>query len=79
VVVGYSSNMVNRLKNVPEPRRKVVDEFLAERSAVKENETERFRKELPSAQVVMLTNAEHACFIDREDDVLREMRLFLAK
>jgi len=79
VVVGYPSNMVNRLKNLPEPRRKVMDEFLAERSAVKKKETERFRKELPSAQVVMLTNAEHACFIDREDDVLREMRAFLVK
>jgi pimeloyl-ACP methyl ester carboxylesterase len=79
VVVGYPSNMVNRLKNLPEPRRKAVDEFLAERSAVKTKETERFREELPSAQVVTFTNAEHACFIDREDDVLREMRLFLAK
>jgi hypothetical protein len=57
----------------------VIDEFLAERSTVKKKETERFRKELPSAQVVMLTNAEHACFIDREDDVLREMRAFLVK
>ena len=79
MVVGYPSNMVNRLKNLPEPRRKAVDEFLAERSAVKKKETERFREELPSAQVVTFTNAEHACFIDREDDVLREMRLFLAK
>jgi hypothetical protein len=24
----------------------------------------------------MLTNTEQACFIDREDDVLREMRAF---
>ena len=79
VVVGYPSNMLNRLKNLPLQRRQVVDEFLAERDAVKKNETDRFRKELPSAQVVMLTNAEHACFIDREGDVLREMRAFLMK
>src|SRR6266540_931254 len=29
-VVGFPSNMVNRFKTLPEPRRKVVDEFLRE-------------------------------------------------
>jgi hypothetical protein len=74
VVVGFPTNMIERFKTFPEPRRKVIDDFLRERSAVKKRETERFCKELPSARVVMLTNATHACFIDREDEVLREMR-----
>src|SRR2546426_568913 len=77
-VVGLPTNMVERFKTLPEPRRKVMDEFLRFRSAIKEKETERFRKELPSARVVVLTNANHACFIDREHEVLREMQAFLA-
>ena len=42
-------------------------------------ERELFRKAIPNGRVVMLTNADHHCFIDREDEVLREMRTFLAK
>jgi len=38
---------------------------------------ERFRKEIPNGRVVVFTNADHHCFIDREDDVVREMRNFL--
>jgi len=78
-VVGFPSNMVNHFKTLPEPRRKAVDEFLRFLSAIKEKESERFREQLPSARVVALTNADHECFIDREDEVLREMRQFLAK
>lgn len=44
-----------------------------------EQEIEHFRKETPNGRVVILTNADHACFIDRQDEVLREMRAFLAK
>jgi hypothetical protein len=78
-VVGFPSNMVNHFKTLPEPRRKAVDEFLRLLSTIKENESERFRKQLPSAQVVVFTNSDHNCFIEREAEVLREMREFLAK
>src|SRR5260221_381301 len=78
-VVGFPSNMVNHFKTLPEPRRKAVDDFLRFLSAIKEKESERFRKQLPSARVVVLTNADHECFIEREDEVLREMQSFLAK
>jgi pimeloyl-ACP methyl ester carboxylesterase len=79
VVVGVPTNMIERFRTLPKPRRKVIDEFLSERNVVKERETKRFREELPSARMVMLTNANHACFIDRDEDVLREMREFLVK
>src|SRR5207248_2610359 len=46
VVVGYPTNMIERFKTLPEPRRKVIDDFLRKHSAVKKKETERFRKEL---------------------------------
>ena len=78
-VVGFPSNMVNSFKALPEPRRRAVEEFLREFEAMKERETEHFRNELPSARVVVLTNADHDCFIDREADVLREVGRFLAK
>ena len=77
-VVGFPTNTFEAFKELPEPRRKVAEDALREVLVVKRRETERFRKELPNARLVMLTNANHACFIDREDDVLREMREFLA-
>src|SRR5262249_36167339 len=78
-VVGLTTNAVDYFNSLPEPRRKVAEDFLRQRNAVKGKETERFCKELPSARLVMFTNANHACFIDREDEVLREMCTFLAK
>ena len=77
-VVGLPTNTVEHFKSLPEPSRKVIEDFLRQRKAVKDKETERFRMELPRARLVMFTNANHACFIDREADVLREMRKFLS-
>ena len=71
--------MANQFKALPEPRRKALDEFLSVVNRSKEKETERFRKELPSGRVVVFTNADHHCFIDKENEVVREMRQFLAK
>jgi len=78
-VIGFPSNMVNYFKTLPEPRRKVMDEFLTRVRGIKEKEMERFRKELPSARVVVLTNADHHCFIERESEVVREMRESLSR
>jgi non-heme chloroperoxidase len=78
-VVGFSSNTLNYFKTLPEPRRKAMDGFQTTVIEVKAKEIERFRKELPSARIVAFTNADHHCFIDREADVLREMRAFLAR
>ena len=77
-VVGLSSKTLNYIKTLPEPRRKAVDDFQTTLIEIKGKELERFRKELPSARVVAFTNADHHCFIDREDDVVREMRKFLS-
>jgi len=76
-VVGFSSNGLKHLETL-EPRPEPRQELQATILKIKAKEIERFRKELPSARVVYFTNADHACFIDREDDVLREMRTFLA-
>src|SRR6266568_9565960 len=54
-----------------------MDEFLSHFTGTVVKENEGFRNELPSARVVALTHADHDCFIDREDEVVREMRAFL--
>jgi len=76
--IGYQKD-VDRAESLPEPQRKNAREFLQAQRKYHEQEIEHFRKELPSARVVVLTNANHACFIDREDDVVREMREFLTR
>jgi pimeloyl-ACP methyl ester carboxylesterase len=75
--IGYQK-AVDRAETLPEPQRKTALEFLQAQRRYHEQEIEHFRRELPSARVVVLTNAEHDVFIDREDEVLREMRAFLA-
>ena len=42
-----------------------------------EQEIEHFRREIPNGRTIVFTNHDHVCFIDREPDVLREMRKFL--
>ena len=78
-VAGFPSKMTDRLKTLPEARRNAMAEFLSYFNGIKEQEAERFRKELPGARILVLTNADHHCFIDREDEVVREMRKFLAE
>ncbi len=43
-----------------------------------QQELEHFRKEIPDRRVIELADTDHHCFIDRESDVVREMRRFLA-
>lgn len=78
-VIGVPTNMLNYFETLPEPRRKVMNEFLSRYTETVVKECERFRTELPSARVVVLRNADHDCFIDREHDVVREMRTFLSR
>jgi pimeloyl-ACP methyl ester carboxylesterase len=74
--IGYQKD-VDRAETLPEPQRKNALEFLKAQRKYHEREIEHFRKGIPSARVVVLTNATHACFIDREDEVVREMQAFL--
>jgi hypothetical protein len=69
----------DHVKGLPEPRRKSINEFLSFVSGTKDKELERVHKELPSGRVVVMTNADHHGFIERENEVVREMREFLVK
>ena len=74
--IGYKE-AVDRAETLPAPQRKDVQEFLKAQRRYHEHEIEHFRKDIPSARVVVLTNASHTLFIDRENEVVREMRAFL--
>lgn len=76
--VGYKEAR-DRAETLSEPQRRDAQEFLKAQRKYHEQEIEHFRREIPSARVVVLTNASHTPFIDREDEVLREIRAFLTK
>jgi len=77
-VVGYQKD-VDSAETLPEPQRKNVQEFLKAQRKYHEQEIEHFRREISNGRTIVFTNADHVCFIDREPDVLREMRKFLSK
>jgi pimeloyl-ACP methyl ester carboxylesterase len=76
--IGYQK-AVDQTATLPEPQRKGVQEFLKTQRKYHEQEIEHFRAEIPNGRIIVFTNAEHACFIDRQSEVVREMRAFLAK
>jgi pimeloyl-ACP methyl ester carboxylesterase len=76
--IGYQK-VVDWAETLPEPQRKNTQEFLKAQRKYHQQEIEHFRKQIPNGRVVVLTNADHACFIDRQDEVIREMRAFLGK
>ena len=76
--IGYQKD-VDRAEMLPEPQRQHVLGFLEAQRKYHEQEIEHFRREIPGARVVVFTNASHTPFIERADEVLREMRAFLTK
>jgi len=78
-VINPGANAVKQLTGLTEQRRTEINDFLRECRKMKAKEIDLFRKAIPNGQVFTLTNADHHCFIDREADVVREMRSFLAK
>jgi non-heme chloroperoxidase len=77
-VVGFSSKLSDLVKTLPEATRKKAEGSLSTMKKFQEQEIERFRKEIRNGRVVVLTNADHHCFIQRQDEVVREMQGFLA-
>src|SRR5437762_1139849 len=71
--------VVDWIESLPEPQRKDAQEVVQAQRKYYEQEIEHFRREIPNGRTIVFTNADHVCFIDREPEVLREMRAFLAK
>lgn len=64
-------------KSLPDPARKKAEEYLSGATQFQKQELEHFRKEIPNGKVIVFTDTDHHCFIQREDEVVREMRSFL--
>ena len=77
-VVGFTSKMLDFVKTLPDSRRKEVEEFSDTLRQFGQQQIERFRKEIPNGRVIEFTNTDHHCFIQRENEVVREMLKFLA-
>jgi hypothetical protein len=76
--VGYKKD-VDRAEALPEPQRQNVQDFLKAQRKYHEQEIEHFRREIPNGRVIVFTNADHNVFIDRANEVVREMKAFLEK
>src|SRR6266850_1130268 len=76
--IGYQKD-VDRAETLPEPKRKTIREFLKTQRKYHEQEIEHFRREIPNARVIVFTNAVHQFPFERENEVLCEVRQFLAK
>lgn len=63
---------------LPDAERQNAEAFLNAAKKYQQQEIEYFRKEIPNGRVVVFTNADHHCFIDKEAEVLAEMRAFLS-
>ncbi len=62
---------------VPEANREKAKPTIAALQQWKKVQRERFRQDLPHARIVLMPDTSHYCFIQRETEVVREMRAFL--
>ena len=67
------------IESLPEPERKEAQELVQAKQEYFEEEIDHFRREIPNGRAIVFTNSDHLCFIEREPEVLREMRPFLNK
>jgi hypothetical protein len=77
--VGFSGKASAAVEALPDSHRTKAQDYLSRVTRYQWREIERFRNQIPNGEVVVLTSADHHCFIHREEDVVREMRRFLGK
>jgi non-heme chloroperoxidase len=77
-VVGLNSKLLELAKGLPDSTRAKWPSALTTLTQWQEKEIDRFRKEIPNGRVIVFTNTDHYCFIERETEVVSEMRQFLA-
>jgi non-heme chloroperoxidase len=75
-VLGFSSRMSDFVKTLPDSTRAKAEASLTRLREFQQQQIERFRKEIPNGRVVVFTNADHHCFIEKETEVVREMQDF---
>jgi len=67
------------IESLPEPERKDAQEVVQAQHKYYEEEIKHFRSQIPNGRTIVFTNADHVCFIERQPDVLREMKKFLSQ
>jgi pimeloyl-ACP methyl ester carboxylesterase len=77
--VGVSSKVSDVVKALPESAKAKAEDYLSRLRQFQRQEIERFRKEIPNGRIIELSNTDHYCFIQRENEVVGEMREFLAR
>jgi murein DD-endopeptidase len=77
-VVGFSSRVSDFFKTLPDTTQANAEEPLSRFRQLQQQQIDRFRKEIPNGRVIVFNNTDHHCFIERENEVVREMRAFLA-
>jgi non-heme chloroperoxidase len=78
-VVGFSSRVSDFFKTLPDPTRAKAEDSFSRVRQFQQQQSDRFRKEIPNGRVIVFTNTDHHCFIEREKDVVREIREFLGR
>jgi non-heme chloroperoxidase len=78
-VVGFSSRVSDVVKALPDSARTKAEDHLSRVRQLQQQEIERFRKESPNGRVIELPNTDHPCFIQSENEVVREMQKFLPR
>jgi pimeloyl-ACP methyl ester carboxylesterase len=75
-VVGFSSKMSDFLKTLPESKRAKAEDALKRVTEFQREQIERFRSEIPNGKVIILTNTDHHCFIEKQSEVLHQIQQF---
>ncbi|HMJ66493.1 MAG TPA: hypothetical protein VK615_14200, partial [Candidatus Binatia bacterium] len=75
-VIGFSSKISDFLKTLPESKRGTAEDSVKRFTDFQQQQIERFRTEIPNGKVIILTNTDHHCFIEKQSEVLHQIQQF---
>ncbi len=77
-ICAYPQDVSAQLRSFTNPEQRAkVEALLAVMNPMMEKQIAAFRKGVPGARVVVLSNAHHYVFLSNEADVLREVKAFV--
>jgi len=77
--LGFSSRVTEFIETLPEEKQAKAKDSLRRVKEFQQQQIDRFRKEVRNGRVVVLTNTDHHCFIQKEAEVVRAMKEFLGR
>ena len=78
-VVGVSIKASEFIRNLPDLARARASEHVDRVTHYQRQQVAKFRREILNGKIIEFIDTDHHCFIQRQDDVVREMRKFLAE